>query len=265
MNKIIGRELLNNCNRIVVKVGTTTLTYDNGKLNLQRVSKLAWVLSDLKSQGKEIALVSSGAITVGTERLGLTKRPKDIKGKQAASAVGQAVLMQIYQNLFLEYNQQVAQILLTKDIIDNPVRKENARNTFFELFKLGVIPIINENDTVSIDELEFSDNDTLSSYVACLIDCDLLIILSDIEGLYEEDPKKNPNAHKIDIINKIDQNIYDIAGGPLSEHGTGGMHTKISAAQRATQAGIKTIVASGSEPNIIFKILAGDNIGTLFV
>ncbi len=259
------RKDLKNCKRIVIKIGTTTLTYDNGRLNLKRISKLAWVLSDLNSQGKEIVLVSSGAISVGTERLGLEKRPRDIRGKQATSAVGQAVLMQIYQNLFLEYNQQVAQILLTRDVLDDPIRKENARNTFFELFRLGVIPIVNENDTVSIDELEFSDNDTLSSYVACLTDSDLLIILSDIEGLFEEDPKKNINAKKIDIVKEINDYIYNIAGASNSEHGTGGMFTKISAAKRALNSNIKTLIASGAEPDIIFKILDGENVGTLFI
>lgn len=259
------RENLKMCKRIVIKVGTTTLTYGNGTLNLKRIERLSWVLSDLRNQGKEIVLVSSGAIAVGTDRLGLVKRPRDIRGKQAASAVGQAVLMQIYQNFFMEYNQKVAQILLTKDVIDDKVRKENARNTFSALFEMGVIPIVNENDTISIDELEFSDNDTLSAYVACLIDSDALIILSDIDGLYEEDPKKNPDAKLISVVGEINKEILDTAGISSSELGTGGMITKITAAKRATKKGIDTIIANGTEPTCIFEILEGNEVGTLFL
>jgi len=251
--------------RIVIKIGTTTLTYDNGLLNLKRIAKLSWILSDLQSQGKEIILVSSGAIAVGTKRLGLDKRPRDIKGKQATSAVGQAVLMQIYQNMFLEYNQNVAQILLTRDVMEEEVKKRNARNTFFTLLEMGVIPIVNENDTVSTDELEFSDNDTLSAYVACLIESDLLIILSDIDGIYSEDPKKNPSAEKFDIIEKIDDNIKKLAGVSANDFGTGGMITEINAAEMASDYGIKTVIANGDDPLNIFKILDGEKIGTVIL
>lgn len=260
----MSREDLKNAKRIVVKIGTTTLTRDNGELNLERISKLSWILSDIINQEKEVILVSSGAIAVGTKRLGLTTRPRDTKGKQATSAVGQAVLMQIYQNLFMQYNQCIAQILLTKDVLEDATRKENARNTFFSLFDLKIIPIVNENDTISVEELEFSDNDNLSSYVACLVDADLLIILSDIDGLYDKDPKSNKDANIISLVNVIDESIYSIAGDSSSSLGTGGMHTKISASERASKKNIKTVIASGEDPTILFDILEGKNVGTLF-
>lgn len=258
-----GRADFKKHNRIVVKVGTTSLTYENGKLNLKRIAKLAWVLTDLRNQGKEVILVSSGAIAVGTDRLGLSQRPRDIRGKQAASAVGQAVLMQIYENFFMEYNQKVAQILLTKDVFDNDTRKENARNTFSALLEMGVIPVVNENDTVSIEEIEFSDNDTLSAYVACLIEADLLIILSDIDGIYDCDPKTNKKAKLISRIDKFDDEIFCVAGESANALGTGGMLTKLYAAKMASDAHIDTVVAQGEEPKIIFKILNGDEKGTL--
>ncbi|MGL4393262.1 MAG: glutamate 5-kinase [Fusobacteriaceae bacterium] len=252
-----------NYKRIVIKVGTTTLTYPNKAINLQKIEKLAWVLSDLKNQGKEIVLVSSGAIAVGTERLKLAERPRDTKGKQATSAVGQAVLMQIYENFFMSYNQIVAQILLTKDVIEEKNRKENALNTFLTLFEMGVIPIVNENDTVATDEIEFGDNDSLSAYVATLTKSDALIILSDIDGLYNADPKKNPDAKLIYEIENI-SDVENFAGDSSSNVGTGGMTTKILAAKIATKEGIDTFIASGENPEIIFKILAGEKIGSLF-
>ncbi len=250
--------------RIVVKVGTTTLTYDNGKMNYKRIKNLAWVLSDLHNQGKEIILVSSGAIAVGTDRLGLAERPRDIIGKQATSAVGQAALMQIYENFFMEYNQKVAQILLTKDVLENKVRKTHARNTFSKLLSMGIIPIVNENDTIAVDELEFSDNDTLSAYVACLVESDGLIILSDIEGFYDSDPKINPNAKKISYIKKITKEIESAGGEAGSSLGTGGMATKISAAKMAVKNGIDMIIAQGNNPEILFDILERKDIGTFF-
>lgn len=259
-----NREHLKDKKRIVVKVGTSTLTYPNGKINLSRISKLAWVLTDLRNRGKEIVLVSSGAITVGAERLKLTERPKEIRDKQAASAVGQAILMQMYENFFMEYNQVIAQVLLTKDVIEDENRKENARNTFFSLFEMGVIPIVNENDTVSVEELGFSDNDALSSYVACLTDCELLIILSDIKGLYDSDPRINPDAVLIEEVTEINDNIICLAGDTKSKHGTGGMTTKLTAAKMATEYGIDVIISSGEEPADIFKILDCEKKGTLF-
>lgn len=251
-------------NRIVIKVGTTTLTYPNGKLNLKRIARLAWVLSDLRNQGKEVILVTSGAIAVGADRLALPDRPRDTKGKQAASAVGQAVLMQIYENFFMEYNQLVAQILLTKDVLDDAVTKENARNTFFTLLELGVIPIVNENDTVSIEELGFSENDALSAYVACLVESNMLIILSDIDGLYNCDPNKNKDAIRIPEVLAITDQLRAIAGESGSSLGTGGMASKISAASMATNADIDMVIASGAEPTVIYDILDGKNVGTLF-
>lgn len=258
------RQQLKSHKRVVVKVGTTSLTYSNGALNLKKIEKLAWVLTDLYNQGKEVILVSSGAIAVGTDRLKLAERPRDIKGKQAASAVGQAALMQIYESFFMKYNQIVAQVLLTKDVIDNSHKRQNARNTLFQLLKLGVIPIINANDTVSIDELDFSDNDTLSAYVACLIESDALIILSDIDGLYNADPKVDGNAMLLHKVEKITPTIKEIASGSSSSLGTGGMVTKIQAAEMAMCEGIDTVIASGKDPSILFEILEGNEVGTLF-
>lgn len=257
---------LKNYKRIVIKIGTTSLTYDNGKINLKRIDKLSWILSDLRNQGKEIILVSSGAIAVGADRLGLSERPRDIMGKQAASAVGQAVLMQIYEKFFMEYNQKVAQILLTKDVFDFEIKKRNAKNTISTLLSMGVIPIVNENDTVATDELmDFSDNDTLSAYVANLVESDLLILLSDIDGMYKENPSINPNAPIINLIEEINDEIYKIAGGSSSKLGTGGMISKVKAAKILNNYGIDMVIASGKTPSVIFDILNGENIGTLFV
>lgn len=259
------RANLKNHKRIIVKIGTTSLTYPNGKLNLKKIDRLVLVLADLINSGKEIILVSSGAIAVGADRLGLLTRPRDIMGKQAASAVGQAVLMQIYEKFFMEYNQKAAQILLTKEIIDNEIRRKNARNTLFTLLTMGIVPVVNENDTVSTDELdEFSDNDTLSAYVTLLVEGDLLIILSDIDGLYIEDPKDNPDAAIIPLVKNIDGYIRGLAGDSKTKLGTGGMATKISAAEMVNAMGIDMVIAQGNDPNIIYDILDGIEIGTLF-
>ncbi|MDR1687042.1 MAG: glutamate 5-kinase [Clostridiales bacterium] len=252
--------------RIVIKVGTTSLTYPNGRIDLKRVSNLAWVLTDLRSGGREVMLVSSGAIAVGAERLKLAERPAEVKGKQAASAVGQAILMQMYENFFMQYNQVIAQILLTKDVLEDETRKLNARNTFFTLFEMGVIPVVNENDTVSVEELGFSENDELSAYVACLTDADLLIILSDKDGLYAGgDPDVNPNSVLIDEVSEINGDIIALAGETKSKLGTGGMATKLVSAKMAVDNGIDVIMASNRDPSIIFKILDGEKHGTLFV
>lgn len=259
------RMKLNDYKRIVVKIGTTSLTYKNGKIDLKRIERLAWVLSDLKNQDKEIILVSSGAIAVGAARLALSERPRDIIGKQASSAVGQAVLMQIYENFFMQYNQKVAQILLTKDAFNNPAKRRNTKNTIIRLLEMGVIPIVNANDTVATDELlEFTDNDTLSAYVTNLIDGDILIILSDIDGMYTSDPNINNDASIINIVEEIDGEIYKIAGGSASRLGTGGMATKVKAAETVNEAGADMVIASGKEPSVIFDILSGKDIGTLF-
>ncbi len=261
------RQNLKNSKRIVVKVGTTTLTYPNGKLNLKKMEKLARVLSDLRNEGKDVILVSSGAIAVGTDRLGLIERPRDVRGKQAAAAVGQAVLIQIYQKFFTEYNQNIAQILLTRDVFGDEIRRNNAHNTFFSLMNMGVIPIVNENDTVSTSELadlEFKDNDTLSAYVAQLVDADILILLSDIDGLYDANPKENPNAHIIHNVEEITSEIESMGGGSSSKLGTGGMETKILAAKDINAQGIDMVIASGEDPMIIYDIINGKDVGTLF-
>lgn len=262
------RQKLLNHNRIVVKVGTTTLTHSNGRLNLKLIDKLAKVLSELKNEGKEIILVSSGAIAVGTERLGLEKRPNDTPSKQAAAAVGQAVLMQIYQKFFNEFNQKTAQILLTRDIFENETKKTNAQNTFFTLINMGVIPIVNENDTVStieLADLKFRDNDTLSAHVAALVKADILILLSDIEGLYNCDPKLYKDAYIIRTVKSITHEIENMGTDTNSNLGTGGMETKISAAKSVNKLGIDMVIASGKNPEIIFDILNGHEIGTLFI
>lgn len=259
------RSKLKNAEKIVIKVGTTTLTYPNGKLNLERIDKLARVLADLNNLGKKIILVSSGAIGVGVERLGLDRKNVTLPQKQAAASVGQAILMKIYQKFFEEYNNSTSQILLTKDVMDNVERKENAQNTFNTLLELGVIPIVNENDTISTYEIKFGDNDTLSATVAALVDADLLILLTDIDGLYTADPKKDKNAKIISTVEKIDKDILNAADGSGSSFGTGGMVTKISAAKIGCRYGIDTVIANGQDPNIIYDILKGQEKGTLFL
>ncbi len=254
--------------RIVVKVGTSTLTYENGKVNLRNLEKLCKVLSDLHNSGKQIVLVSSGAIGVGVGKLKLKERPKETRQKQALAAVGQCELMFLYDKFFGEYNNYVAQILLTKDIVLNEFSKQNVVNTFQTLFEMGIIPIVNENDTVATDELigaNFGDNDNLSAIVADLVGADLLVILTDIDGLYETDPRNDPNAKKIGIVYHIDDKIREMAGGSVSNRGTGGMATKITAAAAATAAGINTCVMRGDDPDYIYKLLNGEPIGTMFV
>ncbi len=259
------KELITNAGRIVVKVGTSTLTYPNGKMNLPRIDSLARQLTDLYNQGKEVVLVSSGAIAAGMGRLKLEEKPKDVPGKQALAAVGQGMLLHLYEKMFAEYGQTVAQLLLTKADLDNHQRFLNARNTLFALLKMGIIPIINENDTVAIDEIRIGDNDTLASTTAVLLEADLVILLSDINGLYEEDPHKNPKAAMLEVVEKIDENIERLAGTAGSHLGTGGMVTKISAAKIANNAGIAMIIAHGAEENVLSRIISGENLGTLFL
>jgi len=260
-----ARERLAQHKRIVVKVGTTTLTYPNGQLNFRRMEKICLVLSDLCNQGKEMILVTSGAIAVGADCLRLDKRPRDIPGKQAASAVGQAMLMQIYQRFFSLYNRQIAQILLTGDVLENPLRMEHASNTINTLIGMGVVPIVNANDTIATEELdEISDNDTLSAHVAVLSESDLLIMLSDIEGLYNADPRTAPQAAFYYEVHTITPEMERSAGGSGSALGTGGMATKLSAARMAMDHGIDGVVASGEDPEIMWQILKGEQVGTLF-
>lgn len=259
------RKNLSNSQRIVIKVGSSTLTHDSGAINLNRLDKLAQILSDLLNQKKEIVLVSSGAIAVGVSKLKLSERPKTTQDKQAAAAVGQGELMHLYSKFFSEYGHMVAQILLTKDVVEEELKRSNVINTFESLIQKGILPIVNENDTVATDEIEFGDNDSLSALVATLIQADLLILLSDIEGLYDEDPKQNPQAKLISVVETIDETILAKAGGAGSARGTGGMATKLKAAQIATVAHIDMVIALGSKPEIINDILQGKDTGTLFI
>ena len=263
MNERIKKEL-SAAKRIVVKVGTSTLTYDTGKMNLKRMDRLAMVLSDLHNQGKEIVLVSSGAIGIAMGKLGLSERPADIRKKQAIAAVGQCELMFLYDKLFSEYNNTVAQILLAKDDIAIPRRKRHTQNTVNALLEMGIIPIVNENDTISVDEIEIGDNDNLSAIVADLLDADLLVLFSDIDGLFDSDPRQNKNAKLIDVVYDIEE-VKGVAGGAGTNRGTGGMVTKIEAAEVATGAGINMIIANGNNIDALYDILEGNVVGTLFV
>lgn len=262
---ILEREMLKNAKRVVVKVGTSTITYSNGKRNFSQIDRLARELSDLQNQGKEMILVTSGAVAVGVDRLGLPKKPDAIPGKQAAAAVGQGVLMHTYEKFFADYGQVVAQVLLTKTESIDRHRYTNSRNTFMELLKQRVIPIVNENDVVALDELKIGDNDNMSALVAGIVDADLVIILSDIDGLYTANPQTNPDAKLVPLVNEITPEIEASAGGVGSSRGTGGMATKIQAAKAATSSGINMVIASGTEKNAIPRILAGESIGTMFV
>ena len=252
--------------RIVVKVGTSTLAHPTGRLNIQRLEKLCKVLSDLKNMGHEIILVSSGAIAMGFGKLNLSERPKDVPTKQASAAVGQCELMYIYDKLFTEYNHTVAQLLITApDIEEGGVRKQNFHNTLARLLELGALPVINENDTISTEEFGIGDNDTLSAIVAVTIQADLLILLSDIDGLFDGDPRKNPDAKLIDTVEKIDEHIISLGGGSGSNLGTGGMATKLRAAQMATAAGCEMVIANGQSPEVLYDVAAGKRVGTRFL
>lgn len=252
--------------RIVVKVGTSTLAHPTGRLNIQRMEKLCKVLSDLKNMGHEIILVSSGAIAMGFGKLNLSERPKDVPTKQASAAVGQCELMYIYDKLFTEYNHTVAQLLITApDIEEGGVRKQNFHNTLARLLELGALPVINENDTISTEEFGIGDNDTLSAIVAVTIQADLLILLSDIDGLFDGDPRKNPDAKLIDTVEKIDELIISLGGGSGSSLGTGGMATKLRAAQMATAAGCEMVIANGQSPEVLYDVAAGKRVGTRFL
>ena len=253
--------------RTVVKVGTSTLTYENGKINYRRIEALCKVLSDLQNSGEQIMLVSSGAIGVGMGKTGLAKRPVQTKKKQALAAIGQCELMFMYDKLFGEYNHSVAQILLTRYAVETDQKRQNVINTIDELLSMNIIPVINENDTVAIDELEgnnFGDNDMLSAIVAGLVSADRLIILTDIDGLYDSNPRTNPNAEKIAVVEKINSDILDMAAGTGSNRGTGGMITKLQAADYATKRGVEVFVISGEKPENLYEIFDGSNIGTKF-
>ena len=256
---------INDKKRIVIKLGTSTLTHRTGRLNIRRVERLVKVFADLQNAGHEVILVSSGAVGLGMSKLGLTERPKDTPMKQACAAVGQCELMYMYDKLFGEYNLTVAQLLLTKYVTDSP-RKNNVENTFEKLIEKGVIPIVNENDTIAIDELEleFGENDTLAAQVGIFCNADLLIIMSDIDGLYTGNPNTDPNARLIPVVDEINDEIRSIAGGTGSALGSGGMITKINAAEIATNAGIDMVILNGRNPAVLYDLFDGKQAGTVF-
>ncbi|MGI5954368.1 glutamate 5-kinase [Dysosmobacter sp.] len=257
--------------RIVVKVGTSTLTHDSGSLNLRSMEHLVRALADLHGCGNEIILVTSGAIAVGTARLGLSERPRELRMKQAAAAVGQCRMMHIYDKLFGEYNRSVAQILLTSDDVENPDRAEHLRSTFSALLEMGVIPVVNENDSVSSAEIEtghhkvLGDNDTLSAIVAALCQADLLVLLSDIDGLYDADPRTHPEAKRFHQVKALTPEILEMAGGAGTWRGTGGMATKLSAARIAMESGCDMVITNGARPEDLYGIVEGQDIGTRFL
>jgi glutamate 5-kinase len=252
--------------RVIIKLGTSTLTHKTGRLNIRRVEKLVKVIADLENSGLEIIIVSSGAIGLGMSKIGLSNRPKDTPSKQACAAVGQCELMDIYDKLFDAYGIKIGQILLTKYVIDTP-RKNNVLNTINRLIEFGVIPIVNENDTVAIDELEldFGENDSLAAFVAIMSKSDLLVIMSDIDGLFDGNPNENPNAKLIPFIEDISDEIRDAAGGAGSMLGSGGMATKIKAAEIVTEAGIDMAIINGKDPENLYKLFDGEEIGSIFV
>lgn len=259
------REQLANKNRIVIKIGSSSLVHsDTQQLDYVKLEKLVRFLCDLRNQGKDVILVSSGAIGVGAKSLGLAQRPKTTSLKQACAAVGQGQLMMVYQKLFSEYHQVSAQVLLTFDVISSTERRQNAINTFMELLQLGIVPVVNENDTVATEEIEFGDNDTLSAIVAALVRADCLIIMSDIDGLYTDDPHFNKDAKLISEVEEIDDDLKKMAKGAVSNLGTGGMATKISAASIATAVGADMVILNGEKIESLNALFQGEDIGTVF-
>ena len=256
----MAQSMIAQAKRLVVKVGTSTLTYENGRLNIRRIEALVKVLSDIRNSGREVLLVSSGAIGVGAGHLGLKERPRE-----AAAAVGQCELMYTYDKLFAEYGYVTAQVLLTRDVVEEDTRKKNAVNTLCRLLEYGALPIINENDTVAVEEIEFGDNDTLSAIVAELVGAQGLVLLTDIDGFYDGDPRLHPEAKRIPLVRAIDDELLSLAGGAGSRRGTGGMLAKLHAAQIAMDAGIPTVVMDGSRPAKLYDLLDGEAVGTLFL
>ena len=251
--------------RIVVKVGTSTLAHGTGHMNIRRVEALCKVLSYIKNAGHEVILVSSGAIGMGVGKLSLSSRPEDIPTKQAAAAVGQCELMYTYDRLFSEYNHTVAQLLVTGSDVEDPVRRENFHNTLYRLLELRALPVINENDTIATDEIVIGDNDTLSAIVAATVNADLLVVLSDIEGLHTADPRSDPDARLIDRVDEITPGIEALAGGNGTSLGTGGMVTKLRAARIAMASGIDMVIANGAQPEKLYDIIDGGPVGTRFI
>ncbi len=260
------RDNLKNKQRIVIKVGSSTITYpENGTINYSKLEKLVRIIADIHNMGKEVVLVSSGAIAVGRHAIGLTEKPKTLSCKQACAAIGQAALMTVYKKLFSEYGQVCAQILLTKYTFMRDESYNNACNTLNELLAMGVIPIVNENDTVSTAEIEIGDNDSLSAYVSSMIKGDLLILLSDIDGLYTDDPRQNKDAEFISVVKELNDEIFNMGKGAGSNLGTGGMHTKIHAALMATKTGADMVIINGEDIENIRAVMNGEEKGTLFV
>ncbi len=251
--------------RIVVKVGTSTLTHATGHLNIRHVEELVKVLSDLKNAGHEIILVSSGAIAMGVGKLNLKERPSDIPSKQAAAAVGQCELMYTYDRLFTTYHHNIAQILLTADDIDHDDRRTNFENTMTRLLEMGAIPVINENDTIATAEIKVGDNDTLGAIVSCSVKADLLVLFSDVEGLYSADPRKDPKAVLIPEVKEISAEILNLAGGAGSSLGTGGMETKVKAARMVMEQGCDMVITNGANANVLYDIVEGKPVGTRFI
>ena len=250
--------------RIVVKIGTSTLAHATGHLNIRRVEELCKTMSDIKNAGHEVILVSSGAIGMGVGKLGLRQRPQDIPTKQAAAAVGQCELMYVYDKLFSEYHHTVAQLLITNDNMVHETRHQNFTNTLNRLLQLGALPVINENDTVATDEIVIGDNDTLAAKVAQAVHADLLILLSDIDGLYSADPHKDPDAKLLQKVTRIDENILKLAGVSSTTQGTGGMVTKLHAAEICLSCGCDMVIANGNNPLNLYEIIDGKNVGTTF-
>ena len=260
------RQNLKNKKRIVIKVGSSSLVHpETGETDLLKLEQLVRVLCDLRNQGKDVVLVSSGAIGVGRKALGLNERPKELAQKQACASVGQGMLMMIYQKLFMEYNHMAAQVLLTFDAITDPERRRNAENTLNELLQQGVIPVVNENDTVATEEIEFGDNDTMSAIVAHLIKADLLILLTDIDGFYTDDPHKNPEAKKLTLVETINDTMKNMAKDAVTNYGTGGMSTKIAAARIATDSGADMAIMDAENLTQIYDLMEGKSVGTLFL
>ena len=251
--------------RIVVKIGTSTLAYATGQLNIRRVEELCKTMSDIRNAGHELILVSSGAIGMGVGKLGLRTRPRDIPTKQAAAAVGQCELMYIYDKLFSEYHHTVAQLLITADNLSNETRHANFTNTLNRLLELGAVPVINENDTVATDEIVIGDNDTLAAMVAESVEANLLVLLSDIDGLYTADPHADPTAKLLPVVHRVDDGIRTLAGVSSTDQGTGGMVTKLRAAEICLNCGCEMVIANGSEPTLLYDIVEGKPVGTRFV
>ncbi|MBE6669011.1 MAG: glutamate 5-kinase [Ruminococcaceae bacterium] len=255
---------LSNCKRMVIKLGSSTLTHESGHINIRRMEEIVKILSDFKNSGIEVIVVSSGAVSAGVARTKLGRRPGSVREKQAMAAVGQSEIMRMYDKFFSSYGHTVAQILMTKDVVEDVQRREACEDTFNTLLEMGCVPIVNENDSVSTAEIKFGGNDTLSAYVALVAKADVVLNLSDIEGLYDSDPRKNPNAKFISRVDSIDEELVKIAGGAGTERGTGGMATKIEAAKILTEAGISMFILNGHRPEVLYELFDGVPVGTYF-